>query len=83
MIQDMTFQRIIARQVSSNGLEGPPEQETDMTKDKTQANDTWAQNAAHQHKGKAGWPHWVAGQPPGRPTAQWAPLPYSFDVAAS
>jgi hypothetical protein len=35
MIQDVTFQRIIEWHVSSNGLEGPPEQETNMTKDKT------------------------------------------------
>ena len=55
MIQDTTFQQIRARHVSSHGLEGQPEQETDITKDESQANDTWAQNAAHQDKGKVSW----------------------------
>ena len=56
MIQDMTFRRIKVWHVSSHGLEGPPEQETDITKDKSQAKDMWAQNAAHQDKGKVGRP---------------------------
>ena len=64
MIQDMMFQRIRARHMSSHGLEGPPEQETDMTKDKSQANDKWAQSTAHQDKWEGRWPHWVAGRPP-------------------
>ena len=50
--------------MSSHGLEGPPEQETDMTKDKSQANDKWAQSTAHQDKGEGLWPYWVAGRPP-------------------
>ena len=69
MIQDMTFQRIRTRHVSKHGLEGPPEQETDVIESIPRAIDKWAQDTTHQDKVEVGWPHWVAGRPPGRPTA--------------
>ena len=56
MIQDMTFQQIRTRHVSKYGLEGPPEQETDMIKDKPHAVDKWAQEATHRPKCKVGGP---------------------------
>ena len=46
--------------MSEYGVEGPPEQETDIIKAKTRANDKWAQQGTHGPKGK------VAG-PTGRP----------------
>ena len=38
------------------GVEGPPEQETDVMKAKTHANDKWAQQRTHGPKGKVGGP---------------------------
>ena len=64
MIQDMTFQQIKTRHVSEHGLEGPPEQETDISEAHPRANDKWAQGTAQQKKTEVGWPHWVAGRPP-------------------
>ena len=46
--------------MSEYGVEGPPEQETDIIKAKIRANDKWAQQGTHGPKGK------VAG-PTGRP----------------
>ena len=42
--------------MSEYGVEGPPEQETDMTKAKTSANDKWAQEGTHGPKEKVGGP---------------------------
>ena len=82
MIQDMTFQQIRARHLSSLGLEGPPEQGTNI-KDAISCDiDKWAQDIAHQDKGVVGWPHWLVGRPPCRPTAQWAPPSQPFLVEA-
>ena len=64
MIQDTTIQRIRTRHVSEYGLEGSPEQETDIPEAKPSANDKWAQSTTHQDKGEGRWPHWVAGRPP-------------------
>ena len=47
--------------MSEYGVEGLPEQETDMTKPNTRANDKWAQEGTHGPKGKVGGPT-------GRPT---------------
>ena len=66
--------------MSSHGLEGPPEQETDVIESIPRAIDKWAQDTTHQDKVEVGWPHWVAGRPPGRPTAQWAPPPQVYYV---
>ena len=64
MIQDTTIQRIRTRHVSEYGLEGSPEQETDIPEAKPSANDKWAQSTARGDKGEGRWPHWVAGRPP-------------------
>ena len=57
------------------GVEGPPEQETDMTKANTRANDKWAQEATRGPKGKVGG---ATARPAdllvGRP-GPWAPPP--------
>jgi len=50
--------------VSEHGLEGPPEQETDIPEAKTSANDKWAQSSTQPKKAEFGWAHWVAGRPP-------------------
>ena len=42
--------------MSEYGVEGPPEQETDMTKVNTRANDKWAQEGTHGPKGKVSGP---------------------------
>ena len=42
--------------MSEYGVEGPPEQETDIIKAKTRANDKWAQQGTHGPKGKVGGP---------------------------
>ena len=42
--------------MSEYGVEGPPEQETDIIKAKTCANDKWAQEGTHGPKGKVGGP---------------------------
>ena len=39
-----------------HGLEGPPEQETDIPKANTHAIDKWAQEETHRPKGKVGGP---------------------------
>ena len=44
------------RHLSEYGVEGPPEQETDIIKVKTRANDKWAQQGTHGPKGKVGGP---------------------------
>ena len=50
--------------MSEHGLEGPPEQETDILEANTRAIDKWAQSTARGDKGEGRWPHWVAGRPP-------------------
>ena len=42
--------------MTEHGLEGPPEQETDMPKANTRANDKWAQDVSHRPKEKVGGP---------------------------
>ena len=42
--------------MSEYGVEGPPEQETDIIKAKTHANDKWAQQGTHGPKEKVGGP---------------------------
>ena len=42
--------------MSEYGVEGPPEQETNITKANTRANDKWAQEETHGPKGKVGGP---------------------------
>ena len=42
--------------MSEYGVEGPPEQETDIIKAKTRANDKWDQQGTHGPKGKVGGP---------------------------
>ena len=42
--------------MSEYGVEGSPEQETDIIKAKTRANDKWAQQGTHGPKGKVGGP---------------------------
>ena len=42
--------------MSEYGVEGPPEQETDMTKANTRANDKWAQEGTHGPKWKVRGP---------------------------
>ena len=74
MIQDTTFQPIRTRHVSEHGLEGPPEQETDISEAKTSANDMWAQNTTQPKKAEVGWAHWWSDDHPGRQTSPWAPL---------
>ena len=64
MIQATTFQQIKMRHVSKHGLEGPPEQETDIPEAKTSANDKWAQSSTQPKKAEVGWADWVAGRPP-------------------
>ena len=59
--------------MSEYGVEGPPEQETDMTKANTHANDKWAQDRTHGPKGKVGGPTGRPADLPGRPTCPWAP----------
>ena len=75
MIQGTKVQGIRVRHVSSHRLEGPPKQETNVTEAIPCAIDKWAQDTAHQDKVEVGWPNWVVGRPPSRPTAQWAPPP--------
>jgi len=50
--------------MSEHGLEGPPEQETDIPEAKTSVNDMWAHNTTQPRKAEVGWAHWVAGRPP-------------------
>ena len=73
MIQDTMFQQIKMRQVSEYVVEGPPEQETDVTKANTRANDKWAHDETHGPKGKVGGPTRRLADQPGRPTCPWAP----------
>ena len=68
MIQDTTIQRIRTRHVSEYGLEGSPEQETDIPEAKPSANDKWAQSTARGDKGEGRWAHWVTGRQPMGPT---------------
>jgi len=52
--------------MSEHGLEGPPEQETDIPEAKTSANDMWAQNKTQPKKAEVGWAtRWSADQPVG------------------
>ena len=59
--------------MSEHGLEGPPEQETDIPEANTRAIDKWTQEETHRLKGKVGgltgWP----ADHPGRPSSPWAP----------
>ena len=61
--------------MSEYGVEGPPEQETDIIKAKTRANDKWAQQGTHGPKGKVGGPTRGSANLPGRPNSPWAPPP--------
>ena len=54
--------------MSEYGVEGPPEQETDMTKANTRANDKCPQEGTHGPKGKVGGPTGRPADLPGRPT---------------
>ena len=56
--------------MSEYGVEGSPEQETDMTKAKTSANDKWAQEGTHGPKRKVGGPTGRPADQPGRPTCR-------------
>jgi len=67
MIQDTMFWRIRARYVPLHGLEGPPEQEIDVTAAIPHAIDKWAQSSVHQKKAEVGWPHRLK-------SATWRPL---------
>ena len=42
--------------MSEYGVEGPPEQETNITKANTRANNKWAEEGTHGPKGKVGGP---------------------------
>ena len=42
--------------MSEYGLEGPPEQETNITKANTRANNKWVQEGTHGPKGMVGGP---------------------------
>ena len=55
--------------MSEYGVEGPPKQETDMTKANTHANDKWAQEGTHGTKGEVGRP------------GPWAPPPQLYHMA--
>jgi hypothetical protein len=66
MIQDTTFRQIKAWHMSWQGLEGLPEQGTDITEAIPHTINKWAQDTARQDKAEVGWPHWVAGRPPDR-----------------
>ena len=72
-IQGTIFRQIRTRHVSRHGLEGPPEQETDMPKANTRANDKWAQDVTHRPKEKVGGPTRWSADHPGWPTSPWAP----------
>ena len=54
------------------GVEGPPEQETDMIKANTRAYDKWTQGGTHGPKGKVGGSTGRPADLPGRPTCPWA-----------
>ena len=56
MVEDTMFKRIKTRHMSEYGVEGPPEQETNITKVNTRASDKWAQEGTHGPKGKVGGP---------------------------
>ena len=73
MIQDTMFQRIRMRHISKLGLEGPPEQETDIPEANTRAIDKWAQEETHRPKGKVSGPTGWPVDHPGRPSSLWAP----------
>ena len=53
------------------GIEGPPEQETDMTKGNTRDNDKWAQEGTYGPKGKVGGPTGRPADLLGQPTCPW------------
>ena len=59
--------------MSEHGLEGPPEQETDIPEANTHAIDKWAQEEIHRPKGKVGGPTGWPVDHPGRPSSLWAP----------
>ena len=61
--------------MSEYGLEGSPEQETDIPEDNTRANDKWAKEETHRPKEKVGGPTGGSANPPGRPNSPWAPPP--------
>ena len=55
--------------MSEYGVEGPPEQETGMIKDKPHAIDMWAQEVTHRPKCKVGGPTGRPADLPVGPTA--------------
>ena len=59
--------------MSEYGVEGPLEQETDMTKANTHANDKWAQHETHGPKGKVDGPTKRPVDQPSRSNCLWAP----------
>ena len=63
----MTFQWIRTRHMSEYGVESPLEQETNIIRANTRANDKWAQEGTHGPKGKVGgptgWPTCLVGWP--------------------
>ena len=61
--------------MSEHGLEGPPEQETDIPEANTRAIDKWAQEVTHRPKGKVGGPTRGSADLPSRPNSLWAPPP--------
>jgi len=83
MIQGTKVRRIRVQYVSSHGSKGPPEQEIDMTKVKTQANDKWAQRTAHWTKGEGRWAHWEAGRPTRPADLPVGPTAFRFHVEVS
>ena len=71
--------------MSEYGVEGPPEQETDMIKDKPHVIDKWAQEVTHRPKCKVGGPTGRPADQAGRPTYWLAdqahgPHRLSFDM---
>ena len=71
------FRQFRTRHVSEYEVEGPPEQETDMIKDKPHAIDKWAQEVTHRPKCKVGGP---TGRPADLPVG---PTTFRFHVEVS
>ena len=82
-IQDTTFRQIRTRHMSRHGLEGPPEQETDMTEAKTYTIDKWAQSTTQSSKEEIGWPYWLVGRPPWSADGPVGPTALTLPCGAS
>ena len=63
--------------MSKQGIEGPPEHETNSSKANTRANDKWAQEGTHGPKGEVGGP---TGRPADLPVG---PTAFRFHVEVS